>query len=142
MNFFRLCVFSLMWAFFGQYLCAATVVNDESLTAEGDGSNWLGFGRNYSEQRYSPLDQINTKTVSNLGIEWVMELPKDKSLLATPLVVDGVIYFTASYSVTRAVEAKTGKLLWEFDPESIKMRATGWSTCGIRIKVRPSGMGR
>jgi quinohemoprotein ethanol dehydrogenase len=120
MIFFRLCVYSLMWVFFGPHLYAATVVDDKSLTAIGDGSNWLGFGRNYSEQRYSPLDQINTKTVSDLGIEWVMELPKDKSLLATPLVVDGVIYFTASYSVTRAVEAKSGKLLWEFDPESIK----------------------
>jgi quinohemoprotein ethanol dehydrogenase len=120
MKVFRLFTFSLALIVWTQHLCAATVVNDQSLSAEGDGSNWLAFGRNYSEQRYSPLDQINTKTVSNLGIEWVMELPNDRSLLATPLVVDGVIYFTGAYSVARAVDAKTGKLLWEYDPESIK----------------------
>ena len=99
---------------------AETVVNDATLTAEGDGSNWLAYGRNYSEQRYSPLDQINTETVKRLGVEWVMELPEDKSLVATPLVVDGVIYFTGSFSKTRAVDAKTGKLLWEYDPKSIE----------------------
>ena len=99
---------------------AATAVDDAALAAVGDGANWLAYGRNYSEQRYSPLDQINTETVKKLGVEWVMELPEDRSLVATPLVVDGILYFTGSFSKTRAVEAKTGKLLWEYDPESIE----------------------
>jgi len=99
---------------------AETVVNDATLSVEGDGSNWLAYGRNYSEQRYSPLDQINTETVSRLGVAWVMELPSDKALVGTPLVVDGVLFFTGSFSVTRAVDAKTGKLLWEYDPKSVE----------------------
>jgi len=97
-----------------------TLVDDATLTATGDGSNWPGFGRNYSEQRFSPLDQINTDTVARLGIASVTELSGDRALVATPLVVDGVIYFTGSYSVARAVDAKTGEILWEYDPKSIE----------------------
>ena len=99
---------------------AETLVNDATLSEIGDGSNWPGFGRNYSEQRYSPLDQINDTTVSRLGAEWVLDLPESRQLTGTPLAVDGVLYFTGSYSFTRAVEAKTGKVLWEYDPETIK----------------------
>ncbi|MEM7465913.1 MAG: PQQ-dependent dehydrogenase, methanol/ethanol family [Pseudomonadota bacterium] len=99
---------------------AETVVNDATLSEDGDGSNWLAYGRNYSEQRYSPLDQINHKNIGRLGVEWVLDLPTDKSLLGTPLVVDGVIYFTGSFSKTRAVDAKTGKILWEYDPKSVE----------------------
>ena len=68
-----------------------TVVNDATLSEIGDGSNWLAYGRNYSEQRYSPLDEINHQTIGRLGIDWVLDLPNDRSLLATPLVVDGVM---------------------------------------------------
>ena len=107
---------------------AGTVVDDKAIADLGDGSNWLAYGRNSNEQRYSPLDQINTDTVKRLGVAWSLDLPNDRSLLATPLVVDGVIYFTGSYSVARAVDAKTGKLLWEYDPKSIER-------AGERIKI-------
>jgi quinohemoprotein ethanol dehydrogenase len=106
--------------FFSIQSWSATSVDDKALASLGDGSNWLSYGRNYSEQRYSPLEQVNVESVKRLGIEWVMELPEDKQLTGTPLVVDGVMYFTGSFSVTRAVDAKTGKLLWEYDPKSIE----------------------
>lgn len=99
---------------------AATVVDATALSDQTQGKNWLAYGRNFYEQRYSPLTQINTDSVGKLGLEWSMALPKDHSLLSTPLVVDGVLYFSGSWSVTRAVEAKTGKLLWEYDPKSIE----------------------
>ncbi len=99
---------------------AQTIVNDASLADESEATNWLAYGRTYREQRYSPLSAIDTKTVERLGVDWVLELPQDRSLIGTPLVVDGILYFTGSYSVTRAVEAKTGKLLWEYDPKSIE----------------------
>ena len=111
---------SLLSLFAWGNISAETVVNDATLTEVGDGSNWPGFGRNYSEQRYSPLDQINEDTISRLGAEWVLDLPESRSLTGTPLAVDGVLYFTGSWSYTRAVDAKTGKVLWEYDPESIK----------------------
>ena len=99
---------------------ADTVVDDAYLASDGDGSNWPAYGRTSTEQRYSPLDQLNTGNVKNLGIQWVLDLPRERSLIATPLVVDGVLYFTASYSRTYAVDARSGKVLWEFDPKVIE----------------------
>ncbi|MGQ0697565.1 MAG: PQQ-dependent dehydrogenase, methanol/ethanol family [Panacagrimonas sp.] len=99
---------------------AATVVDAKALSDPNQGANWLAYGRNFSEQRYSPLTQINADSVGKLGLEWSMALPKDHSLLGTPLVVDGVLYFSGSWSVTRAVNARTGELLWEYDPKSIQ----------------------
>ena len=123
-------IFSCLLLIFSGFVWTeeATDVNDSTLSVMGDGSNWPAFGRNYSEQRYSPLTEINTDSVKQLGLEWVMELPEDRSLTGTPLVLDGIIYFTGSYSKTRAVDAKTGKLIWEYDPESIKH-------AGDRLKV-------
>jgi quinohemoprotein ethanol dehydrogenase len=92
-------------------LAGGSIVDDTTLTAVGDGSNWPAFGRNYSEQRFSPLDQINPDTVARLRASSVTDLPGDRALVATPLVVDGVIYFTGSYSVARAVDAVSGKIM-------------------------------
>ena len=75
---------------------ADTVVDDVYLASGGDGSYWPAYGRTSTEQRYSPLDQINAGNVKQLGIQWVLDLPTERSLIATPLVVDGVLYFTAS----------------------------------------------
>jgi len=99
---------------------AATLVDDKALADEQQGDNWLGYGRTHAEQRYSPLAQINADNVARLGVDWVLELPKDRSLTATPLVVDGVMYFNGSFSVTRAVDAVTGKVLWEYDPKVVE----------------------
>ncbi len=105
------------------------VVDDAALANESSGNNWLAFGRTYSEQRFSPLTQINETTVSRLAPDWVVELPTDRGLVSTPLVVDGIMYFTGGMNVVRAVNATTGTLLWEFDPEvravAGQMRA-GW----------------
>ena len=99
---------------------ADTVVDDKYLSSDGDGSNWAAYGRTSSETRYSPLDQINVQNVKNLGIQWSLDLPKERSLISTPLAIDGVIYFTGSYSYTRAVDARSGKVLWEYDPKVIE----------------------
>ena len=101
-------------------LAAETMVDDASLSIDGDGSNWPAYGRTYSEQRYSPLDQVNVASIKRLGLDWALELPDERSLLATPLAIDGVLYFTGSFSHTFAVEAKTGKVLWQYDPKSIE----------------------
>ncbi|HEX4915983.1 MAG TPA: PQQ-dependent dehydrogenase, methanol/ethanol family [Vicinamibacterales bacterium] len=107
----------------------ALVVDDAALANEAGGDNWLAFGRTYSEQRFSPLTQVNDSTVSRLAPDWVLELPTDRGLVSTPLVVDGVMYFIGSMNVVRAVNATSGAVLWEFDPElraaAGQMRA-GW----------------
>ena len=124
----KIILLSILSQIVTNFSVAETVVDDKLLSVPGDGSNWAAFGRNYSEQRYSPLKQINTKSVSRLGLEWFMELPEDRTLTGTPLVIDGVMYFTGSYSKTRAVNAKTGQLLWEYDPKSIEH-------AGDRLKI-------
>ncbi|MEQ8659233.1 MAG: PQQ-binding-like beta-propeller repeat protein, partial [Gammaproteobacteria bacterium] len=95
---------------------AATTVDDATLTSP-DAADWPGYGRDYSEQRMSPLDQVDATNVRRLGVAWYLDLPEDRSLTGTPLVVDGIMYFNGSYNVVRAVEANSGKLLWEYDPE-------------------------
>ena len=105
-----------------------TLVDDAALAEVGSGDNWLAYGRNYSEQRYSPLAQVNDANVSELGVAWYVDLPHDRSLVGTPLVVDGVLYFEGSYNVLRAVDAKTGALLWEYDPKVIE-------TAGDRLRI-------
>ena len=112
------CVLAGLWA--GTTQAVDTVVDDKYLSEDGDGANWPAYGRNSSEQRYSPLTQINADNVKQLGLAWSLDLPKERSLIATPLAVDGVLYFTASYSHTRAVDAKSGKVLWEYDPKVIE----------------------
>ncbi|MEQ9561437.1 MAG: PQQ-dependent dehydrogenase, methanol/ethanol family, partial [Woeseiaceae bacterium] len=78
---------------------------------------WFLKGGNFNGEHYSPLDQINASNVSELGLEWVSEIPAPDGISATPIVVDGVIYFSAAYSVAYAVDAKTGRILWSFDPD-------------------------
>ncbi len=108
---------------------ADTVVNDASLAEQGSGENWLAYGRTYDEQRFSPLTQVDASNVSGLQVDWFLELPADRGLVSTPLVVDGVLYFIGSMNIVRAVDATTGTVLWEYDPlvreHAGRMRA-GW----------------
>lgn len=83
-------------------------------------ANWLSHGRGYSEQRFSPLAKINDGNASKLGLAWSLDLNNDRGLEATPIVVDGVLYATLSWSRVFAADAKSGKMLWEFDPGVFK----------------------
>jgi quinohemoprotein ethanol dehydrogenase len=80
------------------------------------GRDWAAYGRTFGEQHYSPLSVINTRTVHRLGLAWSYDLGKGNSI-SQPLAVDGVIYTATGYSVVRAFEAVTGRLLWQFDPQ-------------------------
>jgi quinohemoprotein ethanol dehydrogenase len=92
-------------------------VDDAALRNEAAGDNWLAYGRTYSEQRFSPLTQINDGTVTRLRPQWFLDLPTDRGLVSTPLVVDGVLYFIGSMNVVRAVDARSGNVLWTYDPD-------------------------
>jgi len=105
---------------FGAVATAETVVDDKALNALDQGGNWLGYGRTSAEQRYSPLDQITAANVAKLGVAWSLDLPTDRSLIATPLVVDGVMYFNGSFNVVHAVDVRTHQKLWTYDPKSIE----------------------
>jgi quinohemoprotein ethanol dehydrogenase len=96
---------------------AATVDGARIAGADSEPQNWLSHGRTYDEQRYSPLRQINTGNVEQLGLAWSMPTGTYRGLEATPIVVDGVMYTTATWSVVFALDAKTGKQLWSYDPQ-------------------------
>ena len=86
------------------------------VAASQDTANWLTHGRTYDEQRYSPLAQISTANVKQLGLAWFLDLDTDRGQEATPLVIDGVMYSTSAWSKVQAVDAATGKQLWQYDP--------------------------
>ena len=96
----------------------ASAVNEARLLAANqDGDNWLAFGRTPDEQRFSPLDQVNTDTVTKLGLAWSADLDTARGQEATPLVADGVLYVSTAWSMVKAYDAATGKLNWSYDPQ-------------------------
>lgn len=85
--------------------------------ADSEPGNWLAHGRTYGEQRFSPLDAINTDNVGQLGLAWFADLGTRRGLEATPIAVDGVIYTTGDWSRVYAIDAATGKQIWAYDPK-------------------------
>ena len=108
------------------------VVDDARLLSAGsDSANWLMYGRTYDEHRFSPLTAINEQTVGGLGLVWSRELGTTRGLEATPLVLDGVMYLTSSWSVVHAVDARSGETLWSFDPLVPRGRAAEIVCCDV-----------
>ncbi|MEQ8953161.1 MAG: PQQ-dependent dehydrogenase, methanol/ethanol family [Gammaproteobacteria bacterium] len=112
-------------------LCGTSVlaqITDEDLAnAAADNSQWLSYGRDQGEQRYSPLQQITDSNVSELGMAWAFDTGSFRGLEATPLVANGIIYATRPWSSVFAVDARSGELVWNFDPQVD--RSTGWKAC-------------
>ncbi len=79
--------------------------------------DWPVHGLNAAEQRHSLLTQVNRANVSDLKLHWSYSLGSKRGVEATPIVVDGTLYTTSSWSVVHALDAKTGRLLWRYDPE-------------------------
>jgi quinohemoprotein ethanol dehydrogenase len=97
---------------------AVANVDDARLAAANtDTENWLSHGRTYSEQRYSPLANINNDNIDQLGLAWYAELNTNRGIEATPIVVDGVMFVTGGWSIVHAFDARTGEKLWTYDPE-------------------------
>ena len=116
---------------------ASAGVSDERLVnAEAEPHNWLNHGRTYSEQRFSPLAQINAGNVAQLKLAWHLDLPSKRGLEATPLVVDGRMYTTGTWSRVYALDAASGNLLWEYDrrcrPRRVLTPVATWSTAALR----------
>ncbi len=97
---------------------AGKPVDGERITnADAEPGNWLSYGRTYSEQRFSPLARINDKNVQKLGLAWFADLDTNRAQEATPLIVDGVMYISTAWSLVKAYDARSGKLLWAYDPQ-------------------------
>ncbi len=79
--------------------------------------DWPRNGRTPGEDRFSPLEQINEGNVADLGLAWSYDTGTDRGLEATPVVIDGVMYTSASWSIVMALDAATGEERWRFDPQ-------------------------
>jgi quinohemoprotein ethanol dehydrogenase len=104
-------------------------INDNALKdAAKSKEDWISYNRDWSETRFSPLDQINATNVGKLGLAWSFDIPNvgaGNRQEATHLVANGVLYSITPWSVVYAVDARTGKELWHTDPEANR----GASTC-------------
>ncbi len=104
---------------------AAGEVTEKRVLAEASsGVNWFLKGGNFRGQHFSPLRAISDKTVADLGLAWSTDLPVPDGISATPIVVDGVVYLSGAYSLVFAIDAKTGKVIWQYDPDVRSRLAT------------------
>src|SRR3954466_11775503 len=94
-----------------------SAVDGASIKANTATSNdWPTIGLDYAETRFSKLNRINAENVKKLGLVWAYPLESERGIEATPVVVDGIMYQTAPWSVVHAIDARTGKRIWTFDP--------------------------
>src|SRR5688572_4460660 len=108
---------------------AAAQQVDERALMRADPREWLTYGRDYAETHYSPLAQVNAGNVRQLELAWTWDIPKSGARLeAVPLVSDGVLYATGPRSFVFALDVRTGKELWRWDP-GIREGANRPSTC-------------
>ena len=91
------------------------------------GRDWPSYGLDYAETRHSRLAKITADNVKDLGLVWSYDLESTRGVEATPVVVDGVMYVTASWSIVHAIDVRSGKRLWVFDPQVD--RSKGYRGC-------------
>ena len=76
--------------------------------------NWLTYSRDYSGQRYSPLDQINSANVAKLRVAWMSQADEADTVQTSPIVVDGIMFITKPPNIVEALDARTGRSLWTY----------------------------
>ncbi|KRA81343.1 PQQ-dependent dehydrogenase, methanol/ethanol family [Altererythrobacter sp. Root672] len=94
----------------------ARVDHARLLDADRNAGQWMSNGRTYDEQRFSPLTQINAGNVNQLGLAWYADIATTRGMEATPLAIDGVLYNVQPWNIVTAYDAKTGRVLWAYDP--------------------------
>ncbi|MFT7128255.1 MAG: quinohemoprotein ethanol dehydrogenase [Gammaproteobacteria bacterium] len=99
----------------------ASVDRERIINADAEPGSWLSHGRNYAEDRESPLTNITPENIDQLGLTWSFDTNTSRGLEASPLVIDGIIYSTSSWSKAFALNAVTGELVWEYDPMVAKI---------------------
>ena len=98
------------------------VTLDRWTHGDAEPGQWLGLGRTYKADRFSPLTQLSAANATKLGFAWEYSAPSHRGRVdhgqeATPIVVDGVLYVSGPWGSAFAVDAKTGKEKWRYDPK-------------------------
>ncbi len=111
------------------------VTSERLLKASEEPENWLMYSGQYNSQRYSRLTAIDKSNVDQLEMKWVKQLETLADVETTPLVVDGVMYFTQSPSTVIALDASTGSQFWTYEhtlPEKLSL-CCGRQNRGVAI---------
>lgn len=87
-----------------------------SSAAFAAGGEWPSHGYDDAGTRFSPLSQITPDNVKEMGLVWSYDLESTRGVEATPIVVDGVMYVTAPWSIVHAVDVRSGRNIWTYDP--------------------------
>jgi alcohol dehydrogenase (cytochrome c) len=93
---------------------AQQVTPDRILHARAEPQNWLTHNGDYSSQHYSPLTQITSANVTNLESKWVVQDEVFGAWQTSPIVVDGIMYITERPNDVMAVDARTGRVFWQY----------------------------
>lgn len=106
----------------------AAVDRQRLLAADREPGNWFAGGRDAGSSHYSLLEDIKPGNVGSLGLAWEFATGTDRGMEATPIVIDGVMYFSAQAGRVFALDARSGKLLWKFEPAA-DLKYTRGSCC-------------
>lgn len=85
--------------------------------ADSEPDQWFTAGRDSGQSYFSPLSDINAGNASRLGFAWDYDLGTRRGLEATPVVVDGTLYAAGNWGRVYALDARTGRHLWSYDPQ-------------------------
>jgi quinohemoprotein ethanol dehydrogenase len=93
-------------------------LDDDALRNAWRNGEWVSYGNDLAERRYSPLDQITRSNVNRLGLAWTAVAGEGGgNQEATPLVWNGVLYGITNWSIVFAIDPRTGNELWRYDPK-------------------------
>ncbi|MBI2752529.1 MAG: PQQ-dependent dehydrogenase, methanol/ethanol family [Betaproteobacteria bacterium] len=106
---------------------AADVDEAKIIANAKTGKEWPSNALDYPGTRFSRLKKIDAANVGKLGLVWSYDLESTRGVEATPVVVNGVMYVTAPWAVVHAIDVRTGKRIWTYDPET--PRSVGWKAC-------------
>lgn len=127
---------------FGTSLCLLAALSacrslpdDRKPDLPGTTDNWTAYGGTSDETHFSTLTQINDGNVAQLGLAWAYDLPTMISAVGAPLEVAGTVYLGVGYTHLYALDARTGRKKWDYDPEVTKVAGPklrmGWGVRGI-----------
>jgi quinohemoprotein ethanol dehydrogenase len=105
---------------------SAPDLDNARLRDGGNGDDWAGPGGTYGEQHFSPLTQINAGNVAQLGLAWSIDITPSHTVSA-PIEVAGTLYFVTGLGVVHAADVRTGRELWQFDPQT-------WQVAGHKMR--------
>jgi PQQ-dependent dehydrogenase (methanol/ethanol family) len=137
---FKILLLTLVLGLIAVWVAAAQQprkIDDAALKdAARTGDEWISYNLGWSEQRYSALNQIDSRNVNRLSLAWYVDIPSARGnpqnrQEGTPLVYNGVIYSIAPWSVVYAVDARTGKEVWHSDPDVNQAVWQSRICCGV-----------